>query len=129
MSKDYAVFHVGIGRKRYKPGDELPPLTDEMWKRLHAVGAIRSEHDPIETELEIADELENSSTGEMGEETQESETPDDAPQGEEAEDARDPAEDEDTQEETEEMPDINVMDGIDEEAPAPKKRGRKAGKA
>ena len=120
MSKDYAVMHVGIGSKRYKPGEELPPLTDEQWKRLREMGAIRSEHDPVELELDLADEL--ASEG----------APQEAnPVGVSDDEASGKAADIfDEDEEQEEMPDINVMDGIDEgEGEKPKKRGRKAGKA
>lgn len=112
MSKNYAVKHVGIGSKRFKPGEELPELTDAQWKHLLEVKAIRCEHDPIEAEMELADE-----------QSQQDEEPEDNLQ----EDTQDS---EGAEEEmAEKMPDIDVMDGIDDEAEKPKKRGRKAGKA
>lgn len=120
MSKNYAVKHVGIGSKRYKPGEELPELTDKQWKHLHELGAIRSEYDPVEAEMELADELNQQ------EDKQSDEEPKDEADGNEPEEADDAEE----AEEPQEMPDINVMDGIDEgEEEKPKKRGRKAGKA
>lgn len=123
MSKNYAVKHVGIGNKRYKPGEVLPELTDKQWKHLHELGAIRSEYDPVEAEMELADELNQQ------EDKQSDEEPKDEADGNEPEEADDPEDAEDA-EEPQEMPDINVMDGIDEgEEEKPKKRGRKAGKA
>lgn len=122
MSKDYAVMHVGIGSKRYKPGDELPPLTDAQWKRLHEMGAIRSEHDPVELEMDLADAL-------AKEDGQQGDTPENKA-AEEAAEKNERAEAGEESEGPEEMPEIDVMDGIDDaEEEKPKKRGRKAGKA
>ena len=38
----FAVWHVGIGNKRYKPGERLPEVDDATWKRLAEAGAIRT---------------------------------------------------------------------------------------
>ena len=38
----FAVWHVGIGNKRYKPGERLPEVDDATWKRLAEAGAINS---------------------------------------------------------------------------------------
>ena len=113
MSKCYAVQHIGIGVKRYKPGEELPELTDEQWKRLSEAGAIRTEYDSVEAALEMADEEANAQTSAHfnGEGTQ------DAAEGDKtAAKATEPDDDE------EEMPEIDVMAGIAEEEDAPKKR-------
>lgn len=112
MSRDYAKTYIGIGSHLYAPGEELPALDDAQWKRLHALGAIESEHDPVEAAMEICDE-ENAQT------SAHSDTEED-----EAEDADVTAEDV-TVEDDEPMPEIDVMEGI-AEAEAPKKKpGRK----
>ncbi len=45
----FAVWHVGIGNKRYKPGERLPEVDDATWKRLAEAGAIRTvyEENPL----------------------------------------------------------------------------------
>ena len=114
MSKCYALQHIGIGGKRYLPGDELPELTDAQWMRLSRIGAIRTEHDPIEAALEAAEEED----AQMDAHTDDPDAQD-AP--EEGDDGAD--------EEEAEMPDIDVMAGIADEEPQPKaKKGRKAAK-
>ena len=43
----FAVWHVGIGNKRYKPGERLPEVDDATWKRLAEAGAIRTVYEEI----------------------------------------------------------------------------------
>ena len=41
----FAVWHVGIGNRRYKPGERLPEMDDATWKRLAEAGAIRTAYE------------------------------------------------------------------------------------
>lgn len=112
MSRDYAKTYIGIGNRLYAPGEELPALDDAQWKRLLALGAISSEHDPVEAAMEIDDE-ENAQT------SAHSDVEEDEAAGE------DNVPEDVTGEEEEPMPEIDVMDGIAEAETPKKKTGRK----
>lgn len=54
MGRIFAVHHIGLGHRRYEPGDELPQdaISDARWTELMRSGAIRTEHDPVEAVLD-----------------------------------------------------------------------------
>lgn len=123
MSKCYALQHIGMGAKRYKPGDPIEGLSDSQWKRLTRIGAIRTEIDPEEIELDEGGE-ENAQTSAHLNADKDGRN---AASGEPAEEPE-----EETGEEDEgdiQMPDIDGMDGIAQPQDAPKgKKSRKAAK-
>ena len=104
----FAVWHIGIEGRRYKPGERLPELDDATWKRLAQMGAIRAEYEA--NPLTSADLTEESETArQKGEPASGGADADDEPE-------------EDVEAADEELPAIDAAEGIVEEDEKPAKR-------
>ena len=107
----FAVWHIGIEGKRYKPGERLPEMDDATWKRLAQMGAIRAEYEA--NPLTSADLAQSGETALLkGEPASGGPREDDEPEEDEAED--------------EELPAIDAAEGIveEDEKPARRKKAR-----
>lgn len=125
MSVCYAVNHIGIGGRRYRPGERLPELDDAQWQRLMELGAIRTEF-PSEARNEDPDDPQRQAEkrpapAATDTENMQSREPVNEPEDETG--------NEDDDDDGAELPEVDATDGIvedePEEAPAPRKRTRK----
>lgn len=108
----FAVWHIGIEGKRYKPGERLPEMDDATWKRLAQMGAIRAEYEA--NPLTSADLAQSGETTLLkGEPASGGPREDDEPE-------------EDDEAEDEELPEIDAAEGIveEDEKPARRKKAR-----
>ena len=102
---NFAVWHIGIDGRRYKPGERLPEMDDATWKRLAQMGAIRAEYEPggnPTTSADLAD-------------------------GEDEREEIEPSGEEETDEADDDalLPEIDATEGIVEEEEKPAKRAGK----
>lgn len=120
MSVCYAVSHIGIGGRRYRPGERLPELDDAQWKRLMELGAIRTEF-----AAQDAGEHPDTSAGQM----EDTPVPGDEGSAQDGQPENGPDDADDAGDEDTELPEVDATDGIvedePEEAPAPRKRTRR----
>lgn len=113
----FAVWHVGIGNKRYKPGERLPEVDDATWKRLAEAGAIRTVYEENPLTSADFDAQATAGAGDRGD-----------PVGEKGEQgATMPTEDEEGDEDA--LPEIDAAEGIVEEEPPVKPAKRKKARA
>lgn len=122
MSVCYAVSHIGIGGRRYTPGERLPELDDAQWERLMKLGAIR-------TEFPSQEDAGHDAPAKLAKDAQTGETHSGGADGTGEDDAGDEDDGEDDAGDETDMPEVDATDGIvedePEEAPAPRKRTRK----
>ena len=111
----FAGWQVGIGNKRYKPGERLPEVDDATWKRLAEAGAIRTVYE--ENPLTSADAQATAGAGDHGDPV--------GPKGDLG--ATMPTEDEENDDDA--LPEIDAAEGIVEEEPPVKPAKRKKARA
>mgnify|MGYP004588538371 CR=1 FL=1 len=107
---DFAVWHIGVNGRRYKPGERLPEMDEATWARLARAGAIRTEYEanpPTSADL-------SAQTAARGDAPGAKSVPGTAEQ------------DEPEDEDDEALPEIDATEGIveEEEKPAKRKRAR-----
>ncbi|MFR5787787.1 MAG: hypothetical protein ACLUHE_12290 [Christensenellales bacterium] len=109
----FAVWHVGIGNKRYKPGERLPEVDDATWKRLAEAGAIRTVYEENPPTSADFDTQATAWAGDHGDPV--------GPKGEPG----GPILTEDEEDDDDALPEIDAAEGIVEEEPPVRSAKRK----